>query len=399
MTESRVDNVAKRILVLGGGTGGYVAARKLAEAARKQGLDLEVTVVADEPWHDFRPLYGDVALGAAVPDEVRASIVDAGRRFGFRVLVDRVTRIDAGERAVETEKGGRLGYDYLVVSLGVRYGWEAYPGLDRYGYHNYTLEGATELGKALARFKGGRIVLLVPETPHRCGMYPYEAVTQLAETMKNRGIKAEVVLLTRERTGKPLAALGTDVSRVWWEKIQAAGVEMVQHDGNVEVDGERGVVRAGNVEERYDLLIKVPPSRLPEPLARSEGFQLKQDPRWAPVRPRNFRHPDYDDVFMVGEHSMPPAGLPTAGIPVHFAADYAADQIISEITGGYPVAGYAKTMTCVGYWGTSGYAGTCEIRYDEKEQRNKLYCYTIMTSPIIRLMKEAFYKSWIAAMK
>ena len=120
-----------------------------------------------------------------------------------------------------------------------------------------------------------------------------------------------------------MTPLGPDVSETWRARMEELGVEIVRHNGLQEVGGRRRVVRAGNVEEKYDLLIKVPPSRLPEPLAKSEGFQLKGDPRWAPADPKTFRHPGYDDVFLVGEHSMPSVGLPTAGIPVHFAADYA----------------------------------------------------------------------------
>lgn len=389
--------MTKKILVLGGGTGGYMAARKLAETARKQKLDIEVTMLTDSPWHEFQPLFADVAFNTATPEETRAPVENIGRKFGPRVIVEKAVSIDAANRVIETEKGNKYSYDYLVVSLGVKYGWKAYPGLAENGVHNYTLEGAVEMAKELARFRGGRIVILVPETPHRCGMYPYEAATQLAETMKNRGINAEIVLMTKD--AKPLAPLGPDISRVWKEKMDELGIEMIQHNGLQEVDGRRQLVRAGNVEEKYNLLIKIPPSRLPDVLADSEDFQLKGDPRWAPARGKDFRHPSYDDVFMVGEHSMPAVGLPTAGIPVHFAAEYAAEQIISEVTGGHPVAGYVKTMTCVGYFGTSGFAGTCEIGYDESTGRRKFACYTVSTSPIIRLMKEAFYKSWIAALK
>ncbi len=386
-----------RILVLGGGTGGLVAARRIAEGLRGRGVEAEVTLITDSEWHEFQPLYADVAFGTATPEEVRAPIASL-ERLGVRVRIEKVTRIDAGNRTVETERG-RYQYDYLVVSLGVRYGWDAYPGLDRYGVHNYTLEGALEMAKALRSFRGGRVVILVPEVPHRCGMYPYEAATQIAEAMRNRGLKGEVILMGRE--DRPMTPLGPDVSETWRARLEELGVEIVKHDGLQEVDGRRRVVRAGNVEEKYDLLIKVPPSRLPEPLARSEGFQLKGDPRWAPADPRTFRHPSYDDVFMVGEHSMPAVGLPTAGIPVHFAADYASEQIIGEVLGvGFPTTGYARTMTCVGYFGASrGYAGTCEVTFDERAGRRRLVCYTVSTSPIIRLLKEAFYKAWIASLK
>ena len=386
-----------RVLVLGGGTGGLVAARRIAEGLRGRGVEAEVTLITDSEWHEFQPLYADVAFGTATPDEVRAPITNL-ERIGVRVRLERVTAIDAANRTVVTDRG-RHQYDYLVVSLGVRYGWEAYPGLDRFGVHNYTLEGALEMAKALRSFRGGRVVILVPEVPHRCGMYPYEAATQIAEAMRNRGVKGEVVVMGLEE--KPMTPLGPDISETWRARLEELGVEIVKHNGLQEVDGRRRVVRAGNVEEKYDLLIKVPPSRLPEPLAKSEGFQLKGDPRWAPADPRTFRHPSYDDVFMVGEHSMPAVGLPTAGIPVHFAADYASEQIIGELLGtGFPVSGYARSMTCVGYFGGSrGFAGTCEVVYDEKAGRRRLVCYTVSTSPIIRLLKEAFYKAWVASLK
>jgi len=313
------------------------------------------------------------------------------------VLVEEVKTIDLANRVVNTDRG-RHGYDYLVVALGVRYGWEAYPGLAEAGYHNYTLDGAIQLSKALAQFRGGRVVLLVPETPHRCGMYPHEAVTTLAETFRKRGIKAEVVIMTPEKG--PMGALSPEFPRIWLRKYEMYGVERVIHNGLQEIDPQRRIVRAGNVEEKYDLLIKVPPSRLPEPLERSEGFAWKQDPRWAAVKGKHFRHPEYDEVYLTGEHSMVPAGLPTAGIPVHFASEYAAQQIASDILGGYPVPGLTRTMTCVGYYGSSqGFAANCEADYSEKEGKWKLSCYAVSTSPIIRLMKEAFYKAWIAALK
>jgi sulfide:quinone oxidoreductase len=103
---------------------------------------------------------------------------------------------------------------------------------------------------------------------------------------------------------------------------------------------------------------------------------------------------------MVGEHSMPPAGLPTAGIPVHFASEYAAQQIVGEITGAPIATGFPRTLTCVGYYGTrSGLAGTCEARLDEKQGRWSLSCYLTAVNPLVKLMKEAFYKAWIAALK
>ncbi len=390
--------MAKRVLILGGGTGGLIAAKTMVHLLDSMGRrgELEITMITDSEWHDFRPLYADVAFGMARPDEVRAPIKNL-KRLGVKVLIERVESINLAERLVATDKG-RHGYDYLVVALGVRYGWEAYPGLAEAGYHNYTLDGAVQLSKALAQFKGGSIVVLAPEVPHRCGMYPHEAATMLAEFYRRRGVKAEVKVVAPYRG--PMARLSPEFARVWGRKYEELGIELVTIKQLEEVDPERSVVRAGNVEEKYDLLIKVPPSRLPEPLQKSEGFAWKQDPRWAAVRPRTFQHPEYDEVYLTGEHSMPPAGLPTAGTPVHFASEYAAQQVVADATGEPVAAGLPKTMTCVGYYGlTGGFAGNCDTRFDEEAGVWRLECYVTSTSPIVRLMKEAFYKAWIAALK
>ena len=385
-----------RVLILGGGTGGLVAAKTLVHKLHEARGEAEITLVTNSPWHEFKPLFADVAFGMARPEETRAPI-EALEKYGVRVRLEEVKRIDLANRRVETDKGVHE-YDYLLVSLGIRYGWEAYPGLAEAGYHNYTLEGALELSRALARFRGGRIVILAPEIPHRCGMYPHEAATILAEGLRKRRIKAEVVVMSPGRA--PMARLSEEFAKVWLQKYEELGIEYVQHKGLQEVDPEKRIVRATNVEEKYDLLIKVPPSRLPEPLAKSEGFQCSQDGRWACVEPSTFRHPRYDEVYLTGEHSMPPAGLPTAGIPIHFASEYAAQQIAGEITGEPIPTGFPRSLTCVGYYGTSsGLAGTCEPVFSEEDGRWRLTCYLTAVNPVIKLMKEAFYKAWIAALK
>ncbi len=117
----------------------------------RPGDSYEITLVSDNPHHEFQPLYFDVTLSTATPKEIRAPLSRL-EGLGVRVTTATVEHIDAGDRRVYTTKGV-LEYDYLIVSLGVRYGWEAYPGLDREGYHNYTLEGAMEPRKVLTRFR------------------------------------------------------------------------------------------------------------------------------------------------------------------------------------------------------------------------------------------------------
>jgi len=385
-------------VIAGGGVGGVAAARFLSGELAKHGVEAEVTLVSDRPVHYMPPLFFDVAMGEASPEETRAPLDALERRFGVRVLVDPLAGIEAGENMVRLASGRTLEYDYLIVALGTTMEWSKYPGLAEAGHHNYSEEGAVRLREELSRFRGGDVVILVPETPYRCGIYPFEVATVLGATFRRRGIEASVKILSADP--KPVTPLGPDIHGMWYEAFEELGVEFVHHKGLEEVDPERRVVRASNVEERFDLLIKVPPPGLPEPLRASEGFTLESDPRWAPVRGAEFRHPKFDNVFMVGEHSMAPAGLSLAGVFVHNAAFVASNAIAAEVVGYYPGYSY-PTATCAGYLGDRAFLGHCEPRYNRELGKYEWggRCYLGMVSSLARFLKFGFYKSWLDTLK
>jgi len=385
--------VPRRIVILGGGVGGVAAARFLSGELRKNKADAEVLLIAKEDRHYMPPLFFDVAMGEASPEETHAPIRRLETRFGVKVLIDPATRIDAANRTVYTAGGQAIGYDHLIVALGTTMEWSRYPGLAEAGHHNYTLPAALELRRALAGFRGGEVAILVPESPHRCGIYPYEIATVLAASLRNAGINARVKVLTPDP--KPVTPLGPDLHKMWFDAFEELGVEYIVHKGLEEVDPKGRIVRIKGAEERYDLLIKVPPPGLPEPLRNSEGFTVKGDPRWAPVKGPTFRHPDYDDVYMIGEHSMAPAGLSLAGVFVHNAAMIAGHAILADILGSY--VHYAMpTATCAGYLKDKAFTGHCEVRYNpEKGKYEWNRCYLGMVSSLARLFKYGFYRSWL----
>ncbi len=383
-----------RVVVLGGGVGGVVAARIVAEEARRHGVPVEVVMVTRDRRHFMPPLFFDVAIGEVGPEETYVALDGFARHYGVELVVDEAVGIDAGERVVRLRRGGQLSYDYLVVALGTAMEWSRYPGLAEAGVHNYSLEAALEMRRALSRFRGGRVLVLIPETPYRCGIYPYEAATVLASSFRNAGVKAEVAIMGPG--AMPFRRVGRDVFRVVKSVLDELGVEYIGFKGGLEVDAERRVVRAGNVEERFDLLVKVPPPGLPEPLRRSEGFTWDRDPRFAPARAPSFRHPEYDEVYMVGEHSMPPAGFSLAGSFVHNAAAIAARDLVAQLVGFQP-RGEPPAIMCAAYLADKAIMGACEARYDPEKQ---VYdwagkCYLTAHSPLARLAKLGFYKSWL----
>jgi sulfide:quinone oxidoreductase len=201
----------------------------LKPEAERLGLDTETVLVTDVGRHYMPPLFFDVALGESSAGE---TFVEIGETLlGAKVKITRALSIDAGNRVIETTER-LIEYDYLIVTLGSRYGWDdpKYPGLDKYGHHNYALEGALELRSALASFKGRR---LVPELPYRCGIYPYEAATALTSYLKKREVIVKTVIMTPE--AKPTTILGDNISSMRSSFLDKLGIEFVQHKGLQEV--------------------------------------------------------------------------------------------------------------------------------------------------------------------
>ena len=390
--------MATRVLYLGGGPCTLVALRRVAEEARRSGVNVEQTIVTNSEWHYFPAFFPDVALGEAEPEDVRAPVHNIAEAYGARLVLDTVVKVDPADRVVETRSGERLSYDYLFVCLGTRYAWEAYPGLAEAAYHNYTLEGALELRRALAGFKGGDIVVLVPEFPHRCPGYPFEVLGRLVYYARRRGIEARVKLVHSVPMNVALERL-FDLA-VTWHRIHAeiGGIEYVMGKQVERVDPDRRVVVFRDGEEMsYDLLIAAPPTRPPEPLEDTE-LVWKKDPRFLETTFPTFRSRKYDDVFIPTDSAMPSVNLPFAGVPVHYAAVAAADTLMSELRGVSGSNPFPDSLLIVLDFGKTGVAVVFDVKPGPGGVA-EAKPYIALTHPMIKLLKFSFYKGWIDAVK
>ncbi len=385
--------MTEEILILGGGTGGLVVATALSDARRKYDLDINITLINKDEWHYMPPLWKDVAVHGLPIDETRASLKNL-EKYGVRVTIGEATKIDPDNRRVVLASGKELLYDYLFVTLGLRNAWEVYPGLNEEGYHNYDSEGAVELNKALTRFRGGKIVILIPEIPYRCGIYPMEIATMLGYKFHSEGIKTEITILSPRLPNNLdiTYSLGPDIRRLWAKYFEKFNITVKIHDGLERIDSRRHVIVTRNFEEEYDLLIKVPPPRPPR-ILEDKKFLFSQDKRFVIAKPLDFRHPEYDDIFLPGEHSMPPTGLGTAGVFVHAASLRATSFLVNELGGAGEIYDIPP-VACAAYVADKGWLGVCETEFDGNRY-NWRKCYSVAEGFIMKLVKRGFYQAWL----
>ncbi|HUH80210.1 MAG TPA: NAD(P)/FAD-dependent oxidoreductase [Solirubrobacteraceae bacterium] len=122
----------RRVVIVGGGFGGLVAARTLG------GADVEVTLVDRHSHHLFQPLLYQLATGGLSPSECATPIRAAVRRAGnVNVLMGTAVGLDAGRRELLVDRDQRLPYDSLILACGAE---TSFFGNDRWCDHCYGLK-------------------------------------------------------------------------------------------------------------------------------------------------------------------------------------------------------------------------------------------------------------------
>src|SRR5262249_32926047 len=116
-------NGRKRIVILGGGCGGVVAATHLG---RKLGAAHDVILIDRRAEHIFRPAFLFVMLGERQPWDISRSLSRLQKR-NVKVMQSEIRGIDPIRHEVSLEKE-KVGYDSLIVSLGLQTRPDLIPG-------------------------------------------------------------------------------------------------------------------------------------------------------------------------------------------------------------------------------------------------------------------------------
>jgi sulfide:quinone oxidoreductase len=319
----------KKLLVLGAGTAGTMAANRLRRALDRS--EWQITVVDSTTEHHYQPGYLFIPFGTYQPSQVvkrRARLL----ADGVDLLIGEVDRVDPDNDQVLLTDGTELGYDQLIIATGTHPRRDQTAGLesDEYGrtiHDFYTLEGATALADALARWEGGRLVMNIVEMPIKCPVAPLEFMF-LADSfftdhrMRDRVELVYVTPLDGAFT-KPVA------SRHLGAMLDARGIALEPDFMTMEVDPERKMLVSYDEREvPYDLLVTVPVNMGADFVARSGlGDELNH----VEVDKHTFISVDHDNIFGLGDASNIPTSK--AGSVAHFAVEVFVDNFLQHIRG------------------------------------------------------------------
>jgi NADH:ubiquinone reductase (H+-translocating) len=263
-----------RVVVLGGGYAGQLAAQALAVRT-----DAAVTLVDEADRFVQRVRLHEVAAGSAA---AAPRYTDLLAGTGVRFVHDRAEALDLAARRVDLRDGGALTYDLLVHALGSHADPHALPGPVE---DVSTATGAARLRDRLAA--GPRRVAVVG-----AGLTGIELATELAE----RG--HAVTLVTDGTLGADLSERGArHVRRVCGRLgvVVREGVRAVAADDD-------GLDLADGTRVAADVVVGTVGFAVPD-LARRAGLAVDDDGRVL-VRP-DLRSTSHPDVLAVGDAAAP----------------------------------------------------------------------------------------------
>ena len=335
--------MGKRIVILGGGTGGTMMANRLRR--RFDALQAEIHVVDLDDLHVYQPGLLFVPFRMAQPSE----IVRPRRRQLHNGIVFHQTAVEAVDLdrdSVSLEDGSRLPYDVLIVATGAQLLPDETEGLTGDGWNEraftfYTPEGAAALARALERFEGGQLVVNLIDMPIKCPVAPLEFAFLADWYLRERGVRdrTELVFAT------PLD--GAFTKPVASQRLRALlaekRIELVTEFNTGEVDAGGGKLTSydGRALD-FDLLVTVPLHGGPAFMANSPG--LGDALGFVPTDRQTLQTRARPNVFALGDAT----DLPTskAGSVTHFEAEVAAQNVTRFVAGQGLERGYDGHANC-----------------------------------------------------
>ena len=351
--------MVQRIVILGGGTAGTLAANRLRREFRHE---VKITVVDRDDHHVYQPglLFVPFAEGR-LPGIVRSRARQL--RWGVGYHQSAVDHVDIDGRRVHLGDGTVLPYEVLVVATGAALlpgETEGLPDALARGtaFTFYDPQGAVALRDALARFGGGRIAINVVDMPIKCPVAPLEFSFLADSYFRGRGIRDRVELtLVTPLDGAFTRAIA---SRELGGLLEDKGVRLVTDFSTGMVDAAGG--RLVSFDDRtvgFDLAVVVPVHGGQAYVSASPG--LGDALGFVPCDERTLQAKASPDIFVIGDAADIRASK--AGSVAHFEGEVLVRNIRSFLAGQPLTASFDGHTNCFIESG-SGKALLIDYNYD-----------------------------------
>lgn len=318
---------SKKVVVIGGGAGGTIAAKYL----RRADSSIEVTLI--EKNDDYHSCFmSNEVIGGDRKIETIRHTYDGLKKHGINLVKSKATGVDVDAKKVMTESGDSFSYDRLVVSPGISIKWGTLEGYDEAA--SEIMPHAWKAGSQTALLRkqlesmddGGLVILTPPGNPFRCPPGPYERVCQIAHYLKHNKPKSKILILdAKDKFSKQALFMQG------WEARYGGMIEWVPGadtgGGVSSVDPGSMTVSTDFDDYKGDVINVIPPQAAGK-IAQVAG--LTNDSGWCPVDLGTFESTIHAGIHVIGDASIA-KGMPKSAYAANSQAKVCAAAIVASL--------------------------------------------------------------------
>jgi sulfide dehydrogenase [flavocytochrome c] flavoprotein subunit len=378
----------RKVVVIGGGYGGTIAAKYL----RMMDHTIEVTLIERND-HFISCPFSNLYIGGLMPDLSTLTIKydKLAANHGINVVQAEVSGIDAVAHSVTTSKGV-FKYDSLVVSPGVDFRADEIKGYDQEVMPHAWKAGPQTvlLRKQLEAMKpGGTVVLSIPLAPFRCPPGPYERTSMIAMYLKEHKPGSKIIVLD----ANPDIVSKKGLFLKGWKKHYENIIDYRPAKKVTEVDNKKMTVMIEGIEEvKGDVINIIPPQKAGH-IAHVAGL-VGADGKWCPVNPVTFESTLKKDIFVIGDSSIAGA-MPKSGYSANSEAKVCATNIVARMNS-RPLVEMSGVNTCYSFLSAKEAVSVTGI-YQVNKEKNVIEAVPNSggVSPDLSELEAVYAESWI----
>ena len=361
-----------RIIVLGAGLGGTIAAYEIREATKGRA---DVMVVSDTDDYWFVPSNPWVAVRWREPEAIRVHLPPVMKKRGIGFTSVGCTRVHPAESRLELADGTSMAYDYLVIATGPELAFDEVQGLGSDG-HTVSVCRTDHASHAADLFDAfcanPRPIVVGAAQGASCFGPAYEFALILDTELRKRKIRDQVPMtfvtsepyighLGLDGVGDTKGLLESEMRNrhiKWLTSARITGVD----DGMMHVEE---VADDGSVKKAHDLpfgySMILPPFRGVKAVYGIEGLT---NPRGFILADKHQRNPTFTNIYSLGVCvAIPPigptpvpVGVPKTGFMIESMVTAVAHNLSAELDGKAPTDIPSWNAVCLADFGDGGVA-------------------------------------------
>ena len=361
-----------KIVVLGAGLGGVLAAYEIRKAVRRED---DVVVINENSFYQFLPSNPWVLVGWRDREDIVVDLEGPMKKRKIAMIVGKASKVQPEQKAVLLADGSAVSYDYLVIATGPELAFDEIEGLGPNGHTQSVchIDHATQANNKFEEFcKDPGPIIVGAVQGASCYGPAYETLMIIETELRKRKIRDQVPMtyVTSEPYIGHLGLDGVgDTKSLLESEMRERHIKWITNARVLKAEAGKMTVEEvnedGSVKQVHELPMKFS-MMLPafRGVGAVYGVEGLTNPRGFILVDKHQRNPKYQDIFGLGVciaippvgKTPVPVGVPKTGFMIESMVTATAGNLGQIVRGEAPTHQATWNAICLADFGDKGVA-------------------------------------------